>query len=84
MNHNRKLMVEATVKLYLIMPNTEKKIPVAREVTINNYQECFSLFRDSALFEFGVFNISSDEVNEKPTTPFGKQFDAQFFSRGAN
>ena len=73
-------MVEATVKLYLIMPNTEKKSPVAREVTINNYQECFYLFRDSGLFEFGVFNMSSDEVDKETTTPFGKQFDAHNYS----
>ena len=48
-----------TVKLHLIMPNTEqKKSPVSREVTTANYRECFSLIRESAVFEFGAFNIA--------------------------
>ena len=53
-----------TVKLHLIMPNAEKKNPVSREVTTVNYRECFSLIRESALFEFGAFNIAHDIVIE--------------------
>ena len=49
-----------TVKLHLIIPNAEKKSPVSREVTTANYRECFSLIRESALFEFGAFNIAHD------------------------
>ena len=33
-----------TVKLHLIMP---RKSPVSREVTTDNYRECFSLIRES-------------------------------------
>ena len=58
-----------TVKLHLIMPNTEqKKSPVSREViTDDNYQECFSLIRESALFEFGAFNIAHDDTGIEET-----------------
>ena len=58
-----------TVKLHLIMPNTEqKKSPVSREVTTDdNYQECFSLIRESALFEFGAFNIAHDDAGIEET-----------------
>ena len=47
-----------TVKLHLIMPNADKKDPQFREVTSDNYQECFSLLRESALFEFGSFDLT--------------------------
>ena len=41
------------------MPNAEKKNPVSREVTEDNYQECVSLMRESALFDFeSLMNIS--------------------------
>ena len=51
------------VKLHLILPNAErKKNPVSREVTTANYRECFSLIRESALFEFGAFNIAHDDA----------------------
>ena len=50
--------LEVTVKLHLIMPNADKKDPQFREVTLDNYQECFSLLRESALFEFGAFDLS--------------------------
>ena len=45
------------MKLHLIMPNAEKKDPQLREVTSDNCQECFSLLRESALFEFGAFDL---------------------------
>ena len=47
-----------TVKLHLIMPNADKKDPQLREVTFDNCQECFSLIRESALFEFGAFDLT--------------------------
>ena len=53
--------VDTNIKLHLIMPNAEKKNPVSREVTTDNYRECFSLIRESALFEFGAFNITHDD-----------------------
>ena len=57
-----------TVKLHLIMPNTEqKKSPVSREVTTANYRECFSLIRESVLFEFGAFNIAHDDAGIEDT-----------------
>ena len=56
-----------TVKLHLIMPNAEKKSPVSREVTTANYRECFSLIRESALFEFGAFNIAHDDAGIEET-----------------
>ena len=56
-----------TVKLHLIMPNTEKKSPVSREVTTANYRECFSLVRESALFQFGAFNIAHDDAGIEET-----------------
>ena len=54
-----------TVKLHLIMPNTQKKSPVSREVTTANYHECFSLIRESALFEFESLNIAHDIIVEE-------------------
>ena len=60
--------VDVTVKLHLIMPNTErKKSPVSREVTTANYRECLSLIRESALFEFGAFNIAHDDTGIEET-----------------
>ena len=59
--------VDVTVKLHLIMPNAEKKSPVSREVTTANYRECFSLIRESALFEFGAFNIAHDDAGIEDT-----------------
>ena len=56
-----------TLKLHLIMPNAEKKNPVSREVTTANYRECFSLIRESALFEFGAFKIAHDIVIQETT-----------------
>ena len=46
------------MKLHLIMPNADKKDPQLREVTSDNYLECFSLLRESALFEFGAFDLT--------------------------
>ena len=60
--------VDVTVKLHLIMPNAEKKSPVSREVTTVNYRECFSLIRESALFEFGAFNIAHDDTGKDEDT----------------
>ena len=55
--------VDVTVKLHLIMSNAErKKSPVSREVTTANYRECFSLVKESALFEFGAINITHDDA----------------------
>ena len=51
-----------TLKLHLIMPNADKKCPVSREVTTINYQECFSLIKESAMFEFRAFNIAHEIV----------------------
>ena len=56
-----------TVKLHLLMPNAEKKSPVSREVTTANYRECFSLIRESAVFEFGAFNIAHDDAGIEDT-----------------
>ena len=52
--------VELMIKLHLILPNAEKKRPVTREVTEVNYQECASLLRESALFDFESLNIAHD------------------------
>ena len=49
------------------MPNAEKKNPVSREVTTVNYRECFSLIRESALFEFGAFNIAHYDASIEET-----------------
>ena len=50
------------LKLHLILPNAEKKNPSSREVTTDNYQECFSLMKETALFEFGALNIGHHMV----------------------
>ena len=50
--------LEVTVKLHLIIPNADKKDSQFREVTSDNYQECFSLLSDSALFEFGALDLT--------------------------
>ena len=50
--------LEVTVKLHLIAPNADKKDPMIREVTSDNCQECFSLLRESALFEFGALDLT--------------------------
>ena len=58
------------------MPNAEKKNPVSREVTTANYRECFSLIRESALFEFRAFNIvhsdDADDIEETKIETFSK------------
>ena len=54
-----------TLKLHLIMPNAEKKNPVSREVTTDNYRDCFSLIRESALFEFKAFHIAHGVFTEE-------------------
>ena len=57
------------VKLHLILPNAErKKSPVSREVTTVNYRECFSLVKESDLFEFGAFNIAHDDADIEEIT----------------
>ena len=53
------------LKLHLVLPNAEKKNPGSREVTTNNYQECFSLMKESALFEFGALNIGHMVADEE-------------------
>ena len=47
------------------MPNAEKKNPVSREVTTDNYRDCFSLIRESALFEFKAFHIAHGVFTEE-------------------
>ena len=68
--------VEVTAKLHLIMPNAEKKSPVSREVTTANYRECFSLIRESALFEFATLQFMHDVGIEETIieTMFGKDY----------
>ena len=65
-----------TVKLHLIMPNAQKKSPVSREVTTANYRECFSLIRESALFEFAALQFMHDVSIEETIieTMFGKDY----------
>ena len=60
-----KQKAEVTLKLHMIMPNADKKFPVSREVTTINYQECFSLIKESAMFEFRAFNIAHEIVTEE-------------------
>ena len=55
----------AELKLHLILPNVVKKNPSSREVTTDNYQECFSLMRESALFEFEALNIGHNMVADE-------------------
>ena len=64
------------LKLHLILPNAEKKSPVSREVTEDNYQECVSLLRESALFDFESLNIAHDVLFEEATQQekFSKTF----------
>ena len=58
------------------MPNAEKKSPVSREVTTDNYRECFSLIRESALFEFATLQFMHDVGIEETIieTMFGKDY----------
>ena len=66
---------EVNIKLHLIMGKAEKKNPVSREVTTTNYRECFSLIRESALFEFRAFNIAhdnADDIEETKIETFSK------------
>ena len=51
------------MKLHMIMPNADKKNPQFIEVTSDNYQECFSLLSNSALFEFRSLDL------DHPTSP---------------
>ena len=57
--------IEVMLKLHLILPNAAKKNPSSREVTTDNYQECFSLLKESALFEFGALNIGHMVADEE-------------------
>ena len=58
-----------SLKLHLILPNAEKKSPVSQEVTTDNYHECFSVIRESALFEFGALSIAQDAFLGGSTQP---------------
>ena len=57
--------IEVMLELHLILPNTAKKNPSSREVTADNYRECFSLMKESALFEFGALNIGHMVADEE-------------------
>ena len=70
--------VEVMLKLHLILPNAEKKNPSSREVTTDNYQECFSLIKESALFEFEALNIGHD-IEESMQQNLGKFSVTLFF-----
>ena len=61
--------IEVILKLHLVLPNAEKKSVASREVTTDNYEECFTLIRESALFEFQSLNIAHDAVSEETTQP---------------
>lgn len=50
--------LEVTARLHLVMPNAGRKDPLFREVTIDNYQECLSFLRESALFEFSALDLT--------------------------
>ena len=50
--------VDVMVKLHLIMPNASKKDALIREVTTANHQECFSLLKESGLFEFRDLDLA--------------------------
>ena len=53
------------LKLHLILPNAAKKNPSSREVTTDNFQECFSLMKETALFEFGALRFGHMVADEE-------------------
>ena len=57
--------IDVILKLHLVLP----KIAASREVTTDNYEECFILIRESALFEFQSLCIAHDAVSEEMTQP---------------
>ena len=67
--HSPEQDIDVILKLHLVLPNAEKKSVASREVTTDNYEECFTLIRESALFEFQSLNIAHDAVFEETTQP---------------
>ena len=67
--HRPEQDIDVILKLHLVLPNAEKKSVVSRLVTTDNYEECFTLIRESALFEFQCLNIAHDAVFEEMTQP---------------
>ena len=68
--HSPEQDIDVILKLHLVLPNAEKKSVASREVTTHNYEECFTLIRESALFEFQSLNIAHhDAVSEESTQP---------------
>lgn len=61
--------IDVILKLLLVLPNVEAKCVAFKEVTTDNYKECFTLIRDSALFEFQSHNIAHDSVSKETTQP---------------
>ena len=62
--------IDVILKLHLVLPNAEKKSVESRQVTTDNYEECFTLIRESALFEFQSLNIvHHDAVSEEAAQP---------------
>ena len=67
--HSPEQDIDVILKLHLVLPNAEKKSVASREVTTDNYKECFMLIKESALFEFQSLNITHDAVFEETTQP---------------
>ena len=67
--HGPEQDVDVILKLHLVLPNAERRSVASREVTSDNYKECFTLIRESAVFEFQSLNIAHDAVSEETTQP---------------
>ena len=59
--------IDVTLKLHVILLNAGKKSPVSQEVTTDNYHVCFSVVKESVLFDFGALGIVHDVFLEEIT-----------------
>lgn len=46
--------LDVAVKLYLLNPNVACKDPILRMVTLDNFQDCVSIFRKGQIFDYGA------------------------------
>ena len=65
--HSPEQDIDVILKLHMVLPNAEKKSVASREVNTDNYKECFTLIRESALFEFQ--SLTAHDVFEETTQP---------------
>ena len=71
------LEVKVAAKLYLVMPFASRQNSLVtsslREVNAINYRDCFSILRESAVFDFRAFKLTSSMVDLSVSNLLGNQ-----------